>query len=91
MNPLCSICHKPLEGCTFVGTGDNTGAHTACFEREHPPTPAIKLNDIVRGADPILASEVICELVPADLAERIIRSFNQRLLRQWLKRCLPQP
>jgi len=45
---------------------------------------------MARGrGDPVLAAEVIAQLVPHELASQIVDEFNRRLLLQWQRRCEP--
>ena len=87
-DPNCTICGTPVTGL-MVGTGNGV-AHSECYEREHPPRTACTLYQMARGCgDPVLAAEVIAELVPAELAETIVAHFNKRLMKAWLRRCSP--
>jgi hypothetical protein len=87
MNNTCTICSLPLGG-TVIGTG-NGNAHPRCYDRAHPPWPACTLYQVARGcSDPIIAAAVIAELVPPDVADKIVHVFNERLMKDWLRRCL---
>jgi hypothetical protein len=88
MSDNCTICGAPHNG-SGVGTGNGL-AHRRCYEKEHPPTPALTLHQMARGrGDPVLAAQVIAEWVPHELAAQIVDDFNARLMKQWLRRCEP--
>lgn len=88
MNENCTICGTPHNG-SGVGTGDGF-AHSWCYEKEHPPMVAQTLYQMARGrGDPMLAAKVISEMVPSELATKIVDEFNRRLMLVWLRRCEP--
>ena len=85
----CTICGEPLSGLR-IGTGNGGAAHRHCYEKEHPPRAAQSIYDMARGiGDPVLAAEVIHEMVPQDLARDIVAAFNVRLMKAWRRRCEP--
>lgn len=83
---VCQICKKPIPG-TMVGTGNGL-AHPHCYERQHQPLSASSLYEVARGhGDPVLAAQVIADLVPDNIAAEIVKRFNRRLFLQWERRC----
>lgn len=86
-NPLCTICKKPTGG-SGIATGNGGLAHGSCYAKENPPRVAHSIYQVSRGCgDPVLAAEVISEMVPKELADSIVDEFNKRLMKQWLHRC----
>jgi hypothetical protein len=74
----------------YVGTGAGGKAHSHCYNKRHPPMTAQTIYQMARGrGDPVLAAEVIAQLVPHELASQIVDEFNRRLLLQWQRRCEP--
>lgn len=81
----CQICKKPIPGM-MVGTVGGF-AHPHCYERQNQPLTACNVYEVVRGNDPILAANVISDLVSPELAAEIVSRYNRRLLMQWQNRC----
>ena len=88
MNTNCTICGAPHNG-SGIGTGDGL-AHRWCYEREHPPRELATMYEVARGCvDPILAAEVVAEMVPYELADAIVVEFNKRMAVLHKRRCVP--
>ncbi len=86
--PICTLCSTFVDGA-FVGHVGGV-AHPHCFDRAYPPRVARTIYQMVRGiADPVLAAEIIWQMVPADLADKIVDEFNRQLMLGWLRRCSP--
>ena len=86
-NPKCTLCNKEITGLQ-ISSGNGGFAHSHCYERTHVPCPANSLYQVARGSrDPGLAAEVINELVPDELAQKIVEEYNKRMLKNWLRRC----
>ena len=84
----CPICHDPNNGSGYSMEGGF--AHRHCYEKQNPPRVAQTLYQMARGCgDPVLAAEVIAEMIPAQLAESMVTEFNRRLVMQWQRRCEP--
>ena len=84
----CCYCHKRLGTGCFVLAGDGKSAHSTCYYRENPPYTACSIYQMARGrGDPVLAAEVISDMVPKELADDIVDEFNKRLMKNWLKNC----
>ena len=85
----CSICNTPNEGGGYKNLQGGLD-HRHCHEKQHPPMTAVTVYQMARGrGDPVLAAEVIAEMVPDDLSAKIVDEFNRRLLIQWQRRCEP--
>jgi hypothetical protein len=85
----CTICGEHLNWLR-VGTGNGGAAHRHCYEKAHQPRAAQSIYDMARGiGDPVLAAEVMHEMVPNDLAREIVAAFNVRLMKAWRRRCEP--
>ena len=86
MNKNCVICGAPISN-SWVGTGHGY-AHSGCYTRQHPPIPATTIEQVARGiGDPVIAAEVVSQLVPEELAAKIVAEYNRRMLTLWQKRC----
>lgn len=86
-NQLCPFCNKPTEG-SGIRVENEMLAHSSCYYRANPPRVAHNLYQVARGCgDPVLAADVISEIVPKELADNIVEEFNKRLMKDWLRRC----
>ena len=84
---ICCVCGKPITGIYLSCHGDKY-IHRHCWLRENMPTVANSLYDVARGhRDPVLAAKVISDMVPAELAAQIVRTYNRSLLLDWQRRC----
>lgn len=85
----CTICGEQITG-VMVGTIGGGMAHRHCYEKQNPPRVAISVFEMARGVgDPVLAAQVLHELVPAELARDILDEYHKRLAKSWLRRCEP--
>ena len=84
---VCSICGKELAG-SLISTGRHSFAHPHCWHRQNPPTKAVSLYQVARnGHDPLLAAELIADIVPNDIAQQIVSKFNARIAADHERRC----
>jgi hypothetical protein len=85
---ICEYCAEPITG-VFVWTGTGP-AHAHCYAQRNPPAPAANFYVVARGhVDPVLAAEVMADLVPEPVKTQVIEEYNKRLLAAHLRRCQP--
>lgn len=83
----CEICGKPMMDGTVKWTGSGN-AHPNCYTLNNPPITARKIEELLWNCNnPMLCSDVVCEIVPAEMKAEIVRTYNRRLLLDWQKRC----
>jgi hypothetical protein len=84
----CEMCGADLHGM-WIGTGTGA-AHRHCYYKQHPPRAAQTIFEMARGVgDPMLAAQVIAEMMPPNLGCDMVSEFNRRLMKQWLRLCEP--
>ena len=77
----CVYCHEPI-GRVFISSGMGE-MHRKCYHRCCPPEPAETLVDVLRGGQPLLATDAVCQEVFGDIERRIIRRYNTLVHEQW--------
>jgi hypothetical protein len=83
----CHLCGDNLSGI-FISLYGGGIAHPHCYHRKHPPYKPVSLYEVARGSsDTLLAAEIIADMVPPKLAQKIVERYNEERHAAWLRQC----